>query len=105
MSRKKERSTYDEFVDSITFKQKKEFEEEYNELLISEMLIAVMEQDGISVRELAKEAGVSPTIIQGIRSGTRENITFKSILKILSALGYKLKAEKEDGAISIGICM
>jgi DNA-binding phage protein len=103
MSRKKQRSTYEEFISSMTSKQRKEFEKEYKELLISEMLIAAMEQDGVSVRELAKEAGVSPTIIQGIRSGTRENITFKSILKVLSALGYKLKAERDGHLIPIKI--
>lgn len=105
MSRKKQKSTYDKFIESMTHEQRKEFEEEYKELLISEMLIAAMEQDGVSVRELAKEAGVSPTIVQGIRSGARENVTFNSVLKILSALGYKLKAEKDDGDVSIGLCM
>jgi len=102
---KKQKSTYDKFVESMAPKERKKFEEGYKDFLLSEMLIAVMEQDGISVRELAKEAGVSPTIIQGIRSGARENITFKSILKILNALGYKLKAEKVDGDISISFGM
>lgn len=102
---KKTRSTYDAFVESMTPKQRKEFEEGYRELLISEMLIAVMHQDKVSVRELAQEAGVSPTIVQGIRSGTRENISVKSLLKIFSALGYKLKAEREDGAVSINLSM
>lgn len=69
------------------------------------MLIAVMEQDGVSVRELAKEAGVSQIVVQGIRSGTRENVTFNSVLKILKALGYKLRAEKEDGDFSVSLSL
>ena len=89
----------------MTSKERKDFEEGYKDLLISEMLIAAMKQDGVSVRELAKEAGVSPTIIQGIRSGTRDNITVKSLLKVLGALGYRLKAEREDGDISISLCI
>jgi len=100
---KKQKSTYDKYVEAMSSERRKKFEEGYKDFLISEILVAVMEQDGISVRELAKEAGVSPTIIQGIRSGARENITFKSILKVLGALGYKLKAEREDGEVSIGI--
>ena len=83
MNRKKQRSTYDEFIESMTPKQKKEFEEEYRDLLISEMILAAMEEDSISVRALAKEAGVSPTIIQGVRSGKREHVSLKSIIKIL----------------------
>jgi hypothetical protein len=30
-----------------------------------------MEQDDISVRKLARLAGISPTIVQAIRSGTK----------------------------------
>ena len=100
---KKQKSTYDRFVEAMTPKEKKEFEEGYKEFLISEMLIAAMEQDGVSVRALAKEAGVSPTVVQGIRSGTRENVTFNSVLKILKALGYKLKAEKANGDFCLSL--
>jgi len=102
---KKQKSTYDRFVESMTPKERKKFEEGYKEFLISEMLIAAMEQDGVSVRALAKEAGVSPTIVQGIRSGTRENVTFNSVLKILKALGYNLKAEKENGDFSVSLSL
>lgn len=102
---KKQKSTYDKYVESMSPERRKRFEEGYREFLISEMLIAIMEQDGVSVRELAKEAGVSPTVVQGIRSGTRENVTFNSVLKILKALGYKLKAEKEDGDFSVSLSL
>jgi len=102
---KKQKSTYDRFVESMTPKEKKEFEKGYKEFLISEMLISVMEKDGVSVRALAKEAGVSPTIVQGIRSGTRENVTFNSVLKILKALGYKIKVERDDEDVSVGLCL
>jgi len=100
---KKTKSTYEKFLESMSPKQRKEFEEGYKELLISEMLIAAMKQDGISVRELAREAGVSPTIVQGIRSGKRENVSVKSLIKIMNALGYKLKAERENDDFSIGL--
>lgn len=102
---KKNKSTYDKFLESMTKKQRREFEEGYKDLLISEMLIAAMRQDGVSVRELAEEAGVSPTIVQGVRSGTRENVSVKSLIKILGALGYKLKAEREGSDISVGLCV
>jgi len=76
---KKIKSTVEEFVESLTPEQKKEFDKEYKEFLISEMILAAMEEDSISVRALAKEAGVSPTIVQGVRSGERENVSLKSI--------------------------
>jgi len=67
------------------------------------MIFAAMEADNISVRALAKEAGVSPTIVQEVRSGQRENVSLKSILKILKALGYNLAAEKNGHLIPIKI--
>jgi len=91
---KKIKSTYDEFIESLSPKEKEEFEKEYKDLVLSELLIALMEQDGISVRRLAKEAGISPTVIQGIRSGTKNNITMVNFLKILKILGCSLIAER-----------
>jgi DNA-binding Xre family transcriptional regulator len=50
----------------------------------------VMEHDPISVRKLTAAAGVSPTIIQGLRSGSRTNITIDTLSKILGAVGYQI---------------
>jgi transcriptional regulator with XRE-family HTH domain len=93
---KKVSTTYDAFLKKLTTKQRKQFDKERKEFLISEMILAAMEHDLISVRKLAKLAGVSPTIIQGIRSGTRKNVTVKTFSKILNILGYSLVIEKGD---------
>lgn len=99
---KKNKSTYDTFVDSLTSRQKKDFDEGYQELLVSEMLIAMMNQDGISVRKLAEKSGISPTIIQEIRSGSRQNVSMKSFIKILQGLGYDIVAERKGSRVSLG---
>lgn len=93
---KKIKSTYDELVESLNQKEKEEFEQDYQELILSELMLAIMEEDEISVRKLAKAAGVSPTIVQGLRSGTRKNVTLQSFLKVIKALGGKLILEKDD---------
>ena len=85
---KKSKSTYEKFILDST--QKKLLDAEYQELLISEMLIAAMDKDNISVRKLAKEAGVSPTIVQGLRSGTKANINYQTLSKIMNAIGYEI---------------
>ncbi len=101
---KKIKSTIDEFVESLSAKERKKFEEEYRELLLSEMILAAMQQDEISVRKLAKLAGVSPTIIQGIRSGTRKNVSVQSFLKILQGLGCnRLIIERNGELISFNL--
>jgi DNA-binding Xre family transcriptional regulator len=51
--------------------------------------MAAME-DQISVRKLASAAGVSPTIIQGLKSGSKTNITIDTLSKILDAVGYQI---------------
>jgi transcriptional regulator with XRE-family HTH domain len=80
-------------------KRKKQFDQQYREFVLSELLLALMEEDEISVRELAKEAGVSPTIVQQIRSGAKGNLTLSTLISILEALGYTttLEIEKKKG--------
>lgn len=89
------KGSIDRFIESLSDEEKKKFDEEYRELLVSEMLIAAMEKDAVSVRELAKAAGVSPTTVQGIRSGAN-NPTIENFFKIFSTLGYTIVAEKDD---------
>lgn len=86
--KKKVKSTYEEFVENK--KQKKLLDKEYRELLISELLLAAMEEDHISVRKLASEAEVSPTIIQNLKSGKKINITLETLSRILDVIGYQI---------------
>jgi len=87
-------TTTEKFLKSLTPKQRKQFDKERQEFLISEMILAAMEKDDVSVRTLAKLAGVSPTIIQGIRAGARKNVTMKKFSKIFQVLGYSILLEK-----------
>ena len=95
----KPKTTVQKFLDNP--KQKKIFEEEHKEVLLSELVLALMEEDHVSVRQLAKAAGVSPTVIQALRSGKKENLTLSTIASIAQALGYtafltlKKKGEKQ----------
>lgn len=93
-SKKTERnlSTYERLTQNPERKAK--IEKEYRQLLLSELLIALMEKDRVSVRKLAKAAGISPSIIQDIRSGKKENITLRSFSNIAAALGYGVVLEK-----------
>ena len=65
-------TTFDRLMQNPKFKA--EFEKGYNEFLISEFMIEKMEEENISVRELAKEAKVSPTAIQNLCSGNAEAV-------------------------------
>jgi DNA-binding Xre family transcriptional regulator len=86
--KKKAKSTYEKFIEDD--EQQALLDKEYKELLLSELLMAAMEHDHISVRKLASAAGVSPTIIQGLKSGSKTNITIDTLSKILDAVGYQI---------------
>lgn len=86
---KKIKSTVDSLIESLNPIERKKFDEEYKELLLSEIILAAMEKDNISVRKLAKMAGVSPTIVQAMRSGTRQDFSMQSFFKVLKSLGSK----------------
>ena len=87
-------STFEKEMQDENFQ--KFFEEEYKELLFSELLISIMEKDNKSVRKLADEAKISPSIIQNLRSGKQEDIKVKNLLKIALAFGYELCLKKKD---------
>jgi Helix-turn-helix. len=93
---KKAKSTYEEFIEDE--EQQALLDKEYKDLLLSELLIAAMEHDHISVRKLASASGVSPTIIQGLKSGSKTNITIDTLSKILDAVGYQIILAPKNGA-------
>ena len=95
-SEKKVLSSHDEFIQSMTPDQKKEYDQGYHAFLLSELFMAIMKNDAVSVRERAKAAGISATIIEGVRSGEEQNITTQSFFKILQALGCSLVVKKDD---------
>lgn len=96
---KKTLSTFEREMKNAKFK--KAFDKSYKDFLLSELLIALMENDEISVRELAKEAGLSPTVIQKLRSGKQHDLKVRSFVSIVNACGYKVVLEKDDERIEV----
>ncbi|MFA5998588.1 MAG: hypothetical protein WC747_01045 [Candidatus Babeliales bacterium] len=83
------KTTSERLYESMTPKQRQKYDEEYQELLLSELLIAITNQKELSVRKLAKEAGVSPAVIQSMRSGDSKDYSLKIFFKVLKGLGCK----------------
>ena len=86
-------STFDKFINSDP-KRKEKFDKEYNAFLLSEFLLEKMEEEKMSVRTLAKKAGVSPTVIQKIRTKNAERINFRTFANVLHSLGYRINIER-----------
>lgn len=96
---KKTLSTFEREMKNAAFK--KAFDKSYKEFLLSELFISIMEEDEISVRDLAKEVGLSPTIIQKIRSGKQDDMKITNFVCIVQTCGYRVILEKNDERIKI----
>lgn len=53
-----------------------------------------MESDDKSVRRLAKEVNLSPSVIQDIRSGEQRDIKVSNLIKIAEVFGYEVTLQK-----------
>ena len=85
-------STFERKMTNPEFK--KSFDENYKELLFSELIISIMEDDDVSIRELAKEADISTSVIQDLRSGKQHDIKVSNLVKIAHAFGYEVILQK-----------
>lgn len=86
---KKIKTTSDKFIESLSATDLKKFKEGYKDFALSELILALMERDEISVRKLAQIADVSPTVVQAMRSGMKKDFSMQSFFKILRGLGCK----------------
>ncbi len=89
---KKTLSSMDQWMQRPGFKEA--VEEEYKELLLSEIVLALMAEDDKSIRSLASELGLSKTVVQNLRSGVQEDMKLSNFLKFVSAYGYHVVLEK-----------
>ncbi len=85
-------STYERKMQDKQFK--KAYDKHYEELLFSELLISIMEEDDKSVRELATEAKISPSVIQDLRTGKQKDIKVSNLIKIVESFGYEVILQK-----------
>jgi len=80
---------------------KKDFDKEYQEFALSELMLALMEDDKKSVRKLAELVGLSATAIQDLRSGKAKDVKFKNFLNIVEACGFGLELVKREKRIPL----
>ncbi|MGM3306730.1 helix-turn-helix domain-containing protein [Anabaena sp. WFMT] len=92
-------STLDRMMQNPDFKAK--FEAGYQEFLLSELLISIMENDHISIAQLAEEVNISPAVIQDICSGQQKDMKISNFLQIVKSCGYRLILEKGEDRISL----
>jgi DNA-binding XRE family transcriptional regulator len=95
-NKKKKLSTYEEMC--LDPKVKKDLDIGYKELIISELILALMQEDTISVRMLAKEAGLSPTTIQDLKTKNKLP-NMKTFFKIMNHFHLKVSIQKENGKV------
>jgi len=92
-------STFDKEMKDASFRKK--FNSEYKEFLLSEIIHSLMDNDNKSVRKLAEEVHLSPTVIQNIRSGKQDDVKLSNFINISHACGYHLVLEKNNNRIAL----
>lgn len=92
-------STYERKMKDAKFR--KVYQESYKELLFSELIIAMMEDDDKSVRKLAEEADLSPSVIQDLRSGKQHDIRVSNLIKLAHAFGYEVVLKKGKRSVTL----
>jgi DNA-binding Xre family transcriptional regulator len=95
----KPQSTYETEIGDQRFR--KLFEKEYGELILSELILAMMAEDNVSVRKLAKQIGVAPSVVQSVRSGKHKNITLKTFIKMIAARGGEIAVKRGGAYVSL----
>ncbi len=100
---KNSKSTTEEYLEAMSPAEKNDFDRELRKLALSEMVFAAMEEDEVSVRKLARIAGVSPTIVQAMRSGKKDDFNLKSVFKVLDSLGFRLLLERNGEIVPLDI--
>jgi len=69
---------------------------------VASILKAKMEEKKVSVRKLAFQTGISPAIIQDLRSGKKNNITLVNLVSIFDALNLSMFLRSGKSQIRIG---
>jgi DNA-binding Xre family transcriptional regulator len=96
MRKSKDETTFDHEMKNPAFRAA--FEKESAALEVSEFLAKQMAEQEISVRTLAARASVSPTVVQGIKSGRRKNIEYTTLKALTLALGYQIEFKRTQSA-------
>lgn len=96
---KRKLSTFEREMQDDKFRET--FEKGYREFSLAEILMSLMKESHKTVRGLAQEAGLSPTIIQKVRSGQQRDLKISNFLTIAAACGYHLCLEKGKNRIEL----
>jgi DNA-binding Xre family transcriptional regulator len=68
---------------------------------LAKLLVNTMKRNAKSIRELAKEAGLSPTVIQKLRTGQQVDVKLNNFISIFKACGYDLVLTNGKERISL----
>jgi DNA-binding Xre family transcriptional regulator len=88
-------TTYDQFFIDHP-EQKAQFKQEYDDFVLSELVLEKMTEKKLSIRTLAKKADVSPTIVQKLRSSNYQSINYRTLMKVMSVLDCRISFTPEN---------
>ena len=90
---------FDKWMNDPEFR--KDYDKEFREFALSELMLTLMEGDRKSVRKLAELAGLNPSTIQDLRSGKSKDVGLKNFIRIAEACGYSLELVKDKNRVPL----
>ncbi len=81
---------------------KKRVEALVEEMSLEQDLIALRRDRGLSQRALADLVGVKQPVIARIESGKARNLELKTVVRIATALGARVRISLEKGKLKVG---
>lgn len=92
-------TVFQPWINEPGFEEK--FDREFKEFSLSELVLAIMEEDSKSVRKLAEMADISASSIQDLRSGKSKDIKLSNFMNIIDACGYSIELIKGEKRIPL----
>ena len=86
-------TTVDQWLDQQQTdpRRRMDIDAQLEEMRLEQSLITLREARGLSQRELAERAGVNQPMIARIESGQVRNIEIRTLLRLVTAMGGKVK--------------
>ena len=94
-------STYDDFIAGMTPHERKKYKAEYQEILLSELILAMMHEKPSHAEQLAHLAKLPPGVLKEINTNKESAVTLQVFLQLLNRLNYEFELEKHGIQIAV----
>ena len=94
-------SSYEELMNSMTPSERKDYNAEYRDLLISELVVATMLEKGAHIQDLAQTVGLPQAVVKEVTMNNKRGVSLQAFLRLIEQLHYGFILEKNGTQIFV----